>query len=102
MTHQARKRSGQHFLVDEGVIDAIVRGIAPKREDAIIEIGPGLSALTAPLMRMLDKLTVVEIDRDLAARLRRQYPAESLSVVEGDALEEIGRASCRGRVCQSV
>src|SRR3546814_17479877 len=97
MTHQARKRSGQHFLVDEGVIDAIVRGIAPKREDAIIEIGPGLSALTAPLMRMLDKLTVVEIDRDLAARLRRQYPAERLSRSEERRVGKECVSTCRSR-----
>lgn len=87
MAHQARKRFGQHFLVDEGTIDAIVRGIAPKPDDAMVEIGPGLSALTAPLLRTLAHLTVVEIDRDLAARLRRDYPAERLSVVEGDALK---------------
>lgn len=87
MAHQARKRFGQHFLVDEGVIEAIVRGIAPRRGENIVEIGPGLSALTAPLMQHLDHLTVVEIDRDLAARLRQQFPQDRLSVVEGDALE---------------
>lgn len=87
MSHQARKRFGQHFLVDEGVIDAIVRGIDPRQEDTVVEIGPGLSALTGPLMKLLDHLTVVEIDRDLAARLRHTYPAERLTVVEGDALK---------------
>lgn len=87
MAHQARKRFGQHFLVDEGVIEAIVRGIGPQRADKVIEIGPGLSALTGPLMQSLDRLTVVEIDRDLAARLRHQYPADRLSVVEADALQ---------------
>jgi 16S rRNA (adenine1518-N6/adenine1519-N6)-dimethyltransferase len=86
MVHQARKRFGQHFLVDEGVIDAIVRGIAPRQDDPIIEIGPGLSALTGPLLERLDRLTVVEIDRDLAARLRRTYPEERLTVIEADAL----------------
>lgn len=84
--HQARKRFGQHFLTDESVVDAIVRAIAPARGDRIIEIGPGLSALTHPLLDRLDRLTAVEIDRDLAARLRRQYPAERLEVVEADAL----------------
>jgi len=87
MAHQARKRFGQHFLVDEGTIDAIVRSIAPWPGDAMVEIGPGLSALTGPLLRTLRHLTVVEIDRDLAARLRRDYPAERLSVIEGDALK---------------
>lgn len=85
--HQARKRFGQHFLVDEGVIEAIVRAIAPKAGDAVVEIGPGLSALTGPLLRALDRLTVVEIDRDLAQRLRSQHPPERLTVVQGDALE---------------
>lgn len=87
MAHQARKRFGQHFLVDEGVVEAIVRGIAPRQGDQVVEIGPGLSALTAPLLQKLDRLTVVEIDRDLAARLRHQYPPDRLSVVEGDALQ---------------
>ncbi|WP_442596226.1 16S rRNA (adenine(1518)-N(6)/adenine(1519)-N(6))-dimethyltransferase RsmA [Parapusillimonas sp. JC17] len=86
MAHQARKRFGQHFLTDEGVIESIVRSIAPRPDDKMVEIGPGLSALTGPLMRELDHLTVVEIDRDLAGRLRRQYPPERLTVVEGDAL----------------
>lgn len=85
--HQARKRFGQHFLVDEGVIDSIVRAIAPQRTDRLVEIGPGLSALTGPLLQALDHLTVVEIDRDLAARLQREHAPERLSVVQGDALQ---------------
>ncbi|GAB1577729.1 16S rRNA (adenine(1518)-N(6)/adenine(1519)-N(6))-dimethyltransferase RsmA [Bordetella petrii] len=84
--HQARKRFGQHFLTDESVVEAIVRAIAPARDDCMVEIGPGLSALTQPLLRSLARLTVVEIDRDLAARLRGQYPADRLAVVEADAL----------------
>jgi len=84
--HQARKRFGQHFLADESVVEAIVRAIAPARDDCMVEIGPGLSALTQPLLRSLARLTVVEIDRDLAARLRGQYPADRLTVVEADAL----------------
>ncbi|HUG57538.1 MAG TPA: 16S rRNA (adenine(1518)-N(6)/adenine(1519)-N(6))-dimethyltransferase RsmA [Candidimonas sp.] len=87
MVHQARKRFGQNFLVDEGIIESIVRGIAPERGDTVIEIGPGLSALTKPLLQSLDRLTVVEIDRDLAERLRRQYPGDKLTVIEGDALQ---------------
>ena len=73
--HQARKRFGQNFLVDLSVVDAIVRAIAPKRDDVMIEIGPGLSALTAPLLDQLAKLTAIEIDRDLAARLRQRFPS---------------------------
>ncbi|HEY9278974.1 MAG TPA: 16S rRNA (adenine(1518)-N(6)/adenine(1519)-N(6))-dimethyltransferase RsmA [Eoetvoesiella sp.] len=84
--HQARKRFGQHFLVDEGVTDAIVRAIAPKSTETVVEIGPGLSALTKPLMYLLDHLTVVEIDRDLAARLRREHSTDRLTVVQADAL----------------
>lgn len=84
--HQARKRFGQHFLTDESVVEAIVRAVDPGRGDRVVEIGPGLSALTQPLLRRLDSLTVVEIDRDLAARLRSQHAPERLAVVEADAL----------------
>src|SRR5690606_22024363 len=86
MAHQARKRFGQHFLVDEAVIDQIVRSIDPQADDVMVEIGPGLSALTAPLLTSLKRLTVVELDRDLAGRLRASWPAERLSIVEADAL----------------
>ncbi|WP_397475300.1 16S rRNA (adenine(1518)-N(6)/adenine(1519)-N(6))-dimethyltransferase RsmA [Pusillimonas sp.] len=85
--HQARKRFGQHFLVDEGVVEAIVRAIAPQRSDNVVEIGPGLSALTGPLLRALEHLTVVEIDRDLAARLASDYTPDRLTVVQSDVLE---------------
>jgi len=85
-SHQARKRFGQHFLVDDSVVEAIVRAIAPARDDVMVEIGPGLSALTRPLLQRIDHLTVIEIDRDLAQRLRQQYPAERLRVIEADAL----------------
>lgn len=86
MTHQARKRFGQHFLSDESVVDAIVRAIDPQADDPMVEIGPGLSALTAPLLDRLDHLTAVELDRDLAQRLRAQWGADRLTVVEADAL----------------
>ncbi len=84
--HQARKRFGQHFLTDDSVVEAIVRAIAPARGDRVVEIGPGLSALTQPLLRGLDHLTVVEIDRDLAARLRNAHAPDRLTVIEADAL----------------
>jgi len=84
--HQARKRFGQNFLVDLAVIDQIVRAIALTPTDRVIEIGPGLSALTAPMLDRLDHLTVVEIDRDLADRLRQSHPAAKLTVVQADAL----------------
>ncbi|WP_374437797.1 16S rRNA (adenine(1518)-N(6)/adenine(1519)-N(6))-dimethyltransferase RsmA [Inhella sp.] len=84
MQHQARKRFGQHFLTDSGVIDAIVRAIAPRPGDAMVEIGPGLAAMTQPLVERLGRLTVIELDRDLAARLR-QHP--QLDVIESDVLK---------------
>src|SRR5690606_41781430 len=100
--HQARKRFGQHFLTDESVVEAIVRAIAPARDDCMVEIGPGLSALTQPLLRSLARLTVVEIDRDLAARLRGQYPADRLTVVEADALTvDFASLGARLRVVRS-
>ena len=83
MKHIARKRFGQHFLTDDAVIDAIVAAIAPQPGDALVEIGPGLGALTQPLLARAGRLTVVELDRDLAARLRRN---ERLKVIEADVL----------------
>lgn len=84
--HIARKRFGQNFLVDDGIIAGIVAAIAPQREDNLVEIGPGLGALTAPLLARLERLQVVEIDRDLIARLRETYAAEKLTIHEGDVL----------------
>ena len=84
MKHVARKRFGQHFLADAAIIDAIVREIAPKAGQPVVEIGPGLAALTQPLVERLGALTVIELDRDLAARLR-QHP--QLRVVEADVLK---------------
>jgi 16S rRNA (adenine1518-N6/adenine1519-N6)-dimethyltransferase len=81
--HIPRKRFGQHFLADPAVIDAIVRAIAPKPRDAMVEIGPGLAALTQPLVERLGRLHVIELDRDLAARLR-SHP--QLSVTQADVL----------------
>jgi 16S rRNA (adenine1518-N6/adenine1519-N6)-dimethyltransferase len=87
MAHQARKRFGQHFLSDASVIDAIVRAIDPQPGDVMVEIGPGLSALTEPLLDRLQRLIVIELDRDLARRLRASWPPERLSIVESDVLE---------------
>jgi 16S rRNA (adenine1518-N6/adenine1519-N6)-dimethyltransferase len=81
--HVARKRFGQHFLSDAGVIDAIVREIDPRPSDRLVEIGPGLGALTQPLAERAGRLTVVELDRDLAAHLRRRA---GLEVIEADVL----------------
>lgn len=84
--HVARKRFGQNFLVDEQVIDEIIDQLAVRRGEKVVEIGPGLAALTAPLLRRLDHLHVVEIDRDIVARLGKIYSADKLTVHEGDAL----------------
>lgn len=84
--HVARKRFGQNFLVDHGVINAIVSAINPKRDDLVVEIGPGLGAITEPLMQRVDHLHVVEIDRDLIARLKKQHAPERMTIHEGDAL----------------
>jgi 16S rRNA (adenine1518-N6/adenine1519-N6)-dimethyltransferase len=89
MKHIARKRFGQHFLTDSGIIDAIVDAIAPVPGQPMVEVGPGLAALTQPLVERLGHLTVIELDRDLAARLR-EHP--QLSVVESDVLKVDFRA----------
>jgi len=83
MKHIPRKRFGQHFLSDRGIIDAIVDEINPQVGDPMVEIGPGLAALTQPLVERLGHLTVIELDRDLASRLRT-HP--QLTVVESDVL----------------
>lgn len=84
MKHIARKRFGQHFLTDRAIIDAIVDAIGPQPGDAMVEIGPGLAAMTQPLVERLGRLTVIELDRDLAARLRSH---EQLEVIESDVLK---------------
>ncbi len=89
MKHIARKRFGQHFLTDVGIIDAIVDAIHPESGQPMVEIGPGLAALTQPLVERLGHLTVIELDRDLAVRLR-EHP--HLSVVESDVLKVDFRA----------
>ena len=96
--HIARKRFGQNFLIDQQVIADIVNAVAPKRDDCVVEIGPGLGALTAPLLQRLDHLHVVEIDRDIIARLKKQYPSDKLTIHEGDALEfDFGTLASSGR-----
>lgn len=87
--HIARKRFGQHFLSDHGIIDAILREIAPRPGQPMIEIGPGLAALTQPLVERLGQLTVIELDRDLAQRLRAHG---QLQVIESDVLKVDFRA----------
>jgi 16S rRNA (adenine1518-N6/adenine1519-N6)-dimethyltransferase len=85
--HKAKKQFGQNFLVDQNIIADIVRAIRPEPDDNMVEIGPGLGALTRPLLKQLNKLHVVEIDRDIIARLKTDYPQDRIVIHEGDALK---------------
>lgn len=87
MKHIPRKRFGQNFLQDQGVIQDIVRAVSPQRGDNVIEIGPGLGAITRPLMDYVKPLTVVEIDRDIVARLQKTYSEKDLIIHNVDALQ---------------
>jgi len=87
LKHQARKRFGQHFLIDQGVLAAIVRAIAARPDDHVVEIGPGLGALTQHLLDAIPCIDAVEIDRDLVAALQRRWPAMRLRLHEADALQ---------------
>ena len=89
MKHIARKRFGQHFLTDRGIIEDIVQSIAPLAGQAMVEIGPGLGAMTQPLVERLGHLTVIELDRDLAVLLRKK---PELTVIESDVLRVDFRA----------
>jgi 16S rRNA (adenine1518-N6/adenine1519-N6)-dimethyltransferase len=85
--HRARKRFGQHFLIDSAVIDAIVHAVAPGARDTVVEIGPGQGAITAPLLARAGHMHIIELDRDLARVLRERYATEpKLTIHEADAL----------------
>jgi 16S rRNA (adenine1518-N6/adenine1519-N6)-dimethyltransferase len=86
MKHIARKRFGQNFLTDQAVLHDIIRVIDPQPDDTMVEIGPGLGAMTALLLNGLKQLHVVELDRDLVARLQKQFDPKRLLVHAGDAL----------------
>lgn len=85
--HRARKRFGQNFLQDKSIIQDIVRAVRPQPEDTVIEIGPGLAAITEPLAMAVNKLHVIEIDRDIVVRLRTLPFASKLLIHEGDVLQ---------------
>ena len=87
LSHRPRKRFSQNFLVDGAIIAEIVAAISPRHDDTMVEIGPGLGAITSPLAAAVKRLHVVEIDRDIVARLRTAYEADHVVVHEGDALE---------------
>jgi len=87
MKHVARKRFGQNFLTDDHVLHNIIDAIGPRPGDTMVEIGPGLAAMTALILKELDHMHVVELDRDLVARLEKAYPPNRLTVHAGDALK---------------
>jgi len=87
MKHVARKRFGQNFLTDDHVLHDIIESIGPRHGDTMVEIGPGLAAMTALLLKELEHMHVVELDRDLVARLEKAYPRERLTIHAGDALK---------------
>jgi 16S rRNA (adenine1518-N6/adenine1519-N6)-dimethyltransferase len=85
--HTPRKRFGQNFLIDDGIIHAIVNAIHPVPGETLVEIGPGLGALTRPLLECIPHLHAVELDRDIIARLQKTWPPERLTLHSGDALK---------------
>ncbi len=87
MAHKARKRFGQNFLIDQQVISEIIEYIHPLSEDRIVEIGPGLGALTKPLISKLNHLNVIELDRDIVAHLKSELPANKLTIYAADAMK---------------
>lgn len=87
MKHIARKRFGQNFLTDKFVLDAIIEAINPEPGQAMVEIGPGLAAMTALILKRLPHMHVVELDRDLVVRLEKAFPREKLTIHSGDALK---------------
>lgn len=87
MKHIAKKRFGQNFLTDQGVIYSLVEAISPKVDDLIVEIGPGLGALTQPLLKQLNHLHVVEIDRDIISWMETFYPKDKITIHNSDALK---------------
>lgn len=87
MKHRPRKRFGQNFLKDEQIIQQIIDAVCLQREDNLLEIGPGMGALSMPLLQSVDKLKVIEIDRDLQAYLKTLAPQERLEIFNEDALD---------------
>ena len=86
MHHTPRKRFGQNFLQDQFIISQIIDCIHPLPNENIVEIGPGLAALTKPLMELIDHIDLIEIDRDIVSYLQTTLPADKITIHEGDAL----------------
>lgn len=86
MKHIPRKRFGQNFLKDQSVLNDIVTAISPQKTDHLLEIGPGTGAMTENLLAYLDRMDVIELDRDLVTFLKKRFPANKLTIHQGDAL----------------
>lgn len=86
MKHIPRKRFGQNFLKDQSVLDDIVSAIAPRPTDRMLEIGPGMGAMTENLIPHLSRMDVIELDRDLVVYLKKRFPENKLTIHQGDAL----------------
>ncbi len=98
-----KKRLGQHFLTDRHYIDRIIKAIAPKVGELMVEIGPGPGAITEPLIGALGHLQVVEIDRELATALRERFDETQITVHDSDALEfDFGRIGARFRIAGNL
>ena len=87
MKHVAKKRFGQNFLTDQAVIAGLVEAISPQKNQTIVEIGPGLGALTKPLLKKIDHLHVVEIDRDIVSWMQKEYANSNITIHNVDALK---------------
>jgi 16S rRNA (adenine1518-N6/adenine1519-N6)-dimethyltransferase len=87
MKHVAKKRFGQNFLTDQSIVTSLIDAINPKTEEIIVEIGPGLGALTKPLLKKIDHLHVVEIDRDIVAWMQNEYAKNTITIHNVDALK---------------
>ena len=87
MKHIAKKRFGQNFLTDQSIINSLVEAISPKSNDLMVEIGPGLGALTKPLLKKLKLLHVVEVDRDIISWMQNEYAKNAISIHNSDALK---------------
>jgi 16S rRNA (adenine1518-N6/adenine1519-N6)-dimethyltransferase len=87
MKHTPKKRFGQNFLNDPDIVRSLVEAIRPQPNDLMVEIGPGLGALTQPLLKTLNHLHTVELDRDIVAWMKNHYPAEKITIHNVDALK---------------
>ena len=92
MKYIAKKRFGQNFLTDQSVIASLIEAISPQANDLMVEIGPGLGALTKPLLQNLNLLHVVEVDRDIISWMQKEYANKSIEIHNADALSLIFQA----------